>query len=61
MSDERIMEIRTVLSDLEGKIRPLQWDADRRQINPYKKIELEKLSAQKGVLLEELNGLQKND
>ncbi|MBU1111386.1 MAG: hypothetical protein ABIG93_00665 [archaeon] len=61
MSDERIMEIRTVLSELEGKIRPLQWDADRRQINPFKKIELEKLTAQKSGLLEELNGLQKDD
>lgn len=61
MSDERVMEIRTVLSELEGKIRPLQWDSDRNQINPFKKIELEKLTAQKGELLEELNGLQKDD
>lgn len=60
MSQERIMEIRTTLDVLEGKIRPLKWDSDRNQINPFKKIELEKLSTQRSELLQELDQLEKD-
>jgi len=59
MSEERILEIRTNLKELEGKIRPLKWDSDRNQINPFKKIELEKLSEQHNGLLQELEELEK--
>ena len=43
---------------LEKKIRPLEWDASKNQINEYKKKELEKLKLEHGTLLQELNGLE---
>ncbi len=58
MSQERVSEIRTTLLSLEGKIRPLQWDADRNQINPFKKIKLDSLNEQKNSLMQELNELE---
>ena len=59
MSQERVSEIRIALLDLESKIRPLQWDSNRNQINPFKKIELGRLNEQKNFLNKELNELEK--
>ncbi|MBT3297366.1 hypothetical protein HN385_00420 [archaeon] len=59
MSQERVSEIRIALLDLESKIRPLQWDSNRNQINPFKKIELGRLNEQKNLLNKELNELEK--
>ncbi len=54
MSKERVLEIKEQLFQLEGKIRPLQWDFDRKQINPFKSKVLKELSVQKETLQKEL-------
>ena len=58
MSKERISELRELLYHLEHKIRPLEWDASRHQINEFKKIELERLKQEQKTLLEELKNLE---
>ncbi len=57
MSQERVSEIRDLLFQLEGKMRPLQWDADKNQINPFKKAKLEGFISERDGLLDELNNL----
>jgi len=54
MSKERVLEIKEQLFQLEGKIRPLQWDFDRKQINPFKSKVFKELSVQKETLQKEL-------
>lgn len=58
MPKERILELRELLFNLEQKIRPLEWDASRNQINEYKKVELRRLKGEQESLLKELNGLE---
>lgn len=55
MSQERVMEIRQQLFLLERRIRPLEWDSNRSQINEYRKKELDVLKQQHKALLDELN------
>ena len=43
MSQERISELRELLFDLDRRIKPLEWDAGRNQINEFKRLELERL------------------
>ena len=57
MSQNRKQEIVDLLFQLESRIRPLQWDFNRGQINPFKAKELERLSAERSSLQEELTGL----
>jgi len=59
MSQERIMEIREQLLQLERRIKPLEWDATRKQINEFKLKQLGTLKEQHGSLIQELNGLEK--
>jgi hypothetical protein len=58
MSQERISELRELLFNLERRIKPLEWDLGRAQINEFKKLQLVKLQEEHGTLLEELNGLE---
>lgn len=58
MSQERIVEIRELLFHLERRIKPLEWDANRNQINEFKKIQLGKMQDEKSVLLQELTKLE---
>ena len=58
MTAERLSELREQLFLLEKKIRPLDWDASKNQINVYKKKELERLKTEHSTLLQELNGLE---
>ena len=51
-------ELRELLYNLERKIRPLEWDSSRNQINEYKKIELGKLKVEHEQLQQELKGLE---
>ncbi len=60
MSQERILEIRELLVDLERKIRPLEWDSGRNQINEFKKIQLGKLKEEHSTLSDELSSLMNN-
>lgn len=57
MSQERISELRELLFNLERKIAPLEWDANRNQINEFKKATLEKLKKEHTDLQEEFKGL----
>jgi hypothetical protein len=58
MSQERISELRELLFGLERKIKPLEWDSSRNQINEFKKKTLENLQVEHSALLQELNGLE---
>ena len=58
MSQERISELRELLFGLERKIKPLEWDSSRNQINEFKKKTLENLQGEHSALLQELNGLE---
>lgn len=57
MPQERISELRELLFNLERKIAPLEWDANRNQINEFKKATLEKLKQEHASLQEEFKGL----
>ena len=59
------MELQKRLFELDKKIKPLEWDSSRDQINEFKKLEMERLKAEfksvseeiaqlKSVLLQEL-------
>ncbi|MBU0459932.1 MAG: hypothetical protein ABIH82_01635 [Candidatus Woesearchaeota archaeon] len=57
MSLERLAEIRTVLFELDRKIKPLEWDSSRNQINEFKQKTLESLRTEQETLQQELNSL----
>ena len=59
MSEERVTQLREHLFQLERRIRPLEWDAGRNQINEFKKQQLGKLKEEFSVLQQELHGLEK--
>ena len=58
MSKERISEIQELLFNLDRKIKPLEWDSSRNQINEFKKKTLETLKTEHSTLIEELKGLE---
>jgi hypothetical protein len=58
MSPERISEVREMLFNLERKIKPLEWDDSRNQINEFKKKTLVTLREEHQALSQELNGLE---
>ncbi len=58
MSPERISEVREMLFNLERKIKPLEWDDSRNQINEYKKKTLVALREEHSKLSEELMNLE---
>jgi len=59
MSQERVTELREQLFQLERRIKPLEWDAGRNQINEFKKQQLEILKVEFNNLQQELHGLEK--
>ena len=59
MSAERLAQLREQLFQLERRIKPLEWDAGRNQINEFKKQQLEKLKVEFTSLQQELHGLEK--
>ena len=58
MSQERILELRELLFQLERKIKPLEWDLSRNQINQFKKKQLETLKLELTSLQEEFKALE---
>ncbi len=56
MADERLVQVRERLISIERKLRPLEWDFSRNQINDFRKQELEKLKLEQATLQEELKG-----
>ena len=57
MSQERMSEIRVLLFELDRKIKPLEWDNSRNQINEFKKKTLETLRSEQDNLQNELSSL----
>lgn len=55
---ERASELRELLFHLERKIKPLEWDSSRNQINEFKKQQLGKLQEEFASLRNELKGLE---
>ncbi len=58
MSPERLSEIKEIIFQLERKLRPLEWDASRKQINEFKKVELQRLKEEQSKLQAELQSLE---
>jgi len=61
MSKERISEIQELLFNLDRKIKPLEWDSSRNQINEFKKKTLDALRTEHSTLFEELKLLENSD
>ena len=59
MSEERLTQLREQLFQLERRIKPLEWDSSRNQINEFKKQQLVKLKEEFNTLTQELHGLEK--
>jgi len=59
MSQERVTELQEQLFQLERRIKPLEWDSGRNQINEFKKQQLVKLKEEFNTLTQELYGLEK--
>ena len=58
MSQEQIAELRERLVHLERRIRPLEWDSSRNQINEFRQKEYERLKEEHARCLQELRGLE---
>ena len=58
MSQERMKELRELLFNLERRIKPLEWDASRNQINEFKKEELKRLKDEHSTFQNELQTLE---
>lgn len=58
MSLERTKEIREFLFNLDRKIKPLEWDAGRQQINEFKLKELQRLKEEYHQLDRELKEIE---
>lgn len=52
-------ELRELLFNLEKRIKPLEWDSRRNQINEFKLEQLKKLREEHSTLKAELSGLEK--
>jgi hypothetical protein len=57
MSQERIAEVQERIRELNRRLLTLEWDLNRNQINPYKKMEYERLKAEQLDLEQELEQL----
>lgn len=58
MTKERLQELQEQLFQLERRIRPLEWDANRHQINEFKKAELTKLKGEQAALSSQVKELE---
>ena len=58
MSKERVSELRELLFQLERRIKPLEWDSSRNQINEFKKLQLNQLKEEHIKLSTELSTVE---
>ncbi|MEK6853361.1 MAG: hypothetical protein AABX64_01635 [Nanoarchaeota archaeon] len=58
MSEERTTQLREQLFQMERKMKPLEWDAGRNQINEFKKQQLERMREEFANLKSELSALE---
>ncbi len=61
MTQDRVTEVRELLFQLERRIRPLEWDLNKNQINEFKKQQLTQLKDQHLRLQGELAQIRPND
>ncbi len=59
MSEERTIQLREQLFLMERRMKPLEWDANRNQINEFKKQQLERMKGEFALLQQELQQLEK--
>ena len=57
MAEERMVELRERLVQLERRIRPLEWDSSRNQINEFRQKEYLRLKEEHAQCLHELLSL----
>jgi cell division protein ZapA (FtsZ GTPase activity inhibitor) len=55
---ETIEQMREELFQLENRMRTLEWDYNREQINPYKKQVFENMLKEKEQLVNKINSLE---
>ena len=58
---EIIEQLKEELFQLENKMRTLEWDYNREQINPYKKQVFENLLKEKEQLVNKIQSLENID
>ena len=58
MSQDRKVELRELLFSLERRIKPLEWDSSRNQINEFKLRELGRMKEEFANFKQELEGLE---
>ncbi|PIN73978.1 hypothetical protein COV20_02595 [Candidatus Woesearchaeota archaeon CG10_big_fil_rev_8_21_14_0_10_45_16] len=58
MSQEKLLQLREQLSLMERRLKPLEWDLGRNQINEFKKRKLEQLRVEMKTLSQELHDLE---
>ncbi len=56
---QRTVEIKEQLFVLERRMKPLQWDLSKNQINEFRKQQLGRLQGEHSTLTEELSNLDK--
>ena len=54
-------ELREQLYEMENKMRTLEWDYKREQINPYKKQQFEQMLKEKEELMSKIRDLENSD
>ena len=59
MSEERTIQLREQLFQMERRMKPLEWDANRNQINEFKKQQLDRMKEEFASLKNELSELEK--
>jgi len=58
MVDEKIIALREQIFQLERRIKPLEWDSRRNQINEFKQKQLEKMQQEYSGLLKQLSEIE---
>ena len=61
MSKEILAELKEKLYEMENKMRTLEWDYKREQINPFKKQLFETMLKEKEELITEIESLENAD
>ncbi|MFH1682263.1 MAG: hypothetical protein ABIA37_00550 [Candidatus Woesearchaeota archaeon] len=61
MSEETITQLKEELFAMENKMRTLEWDYKREQINPYKKQLFEVMIKEKEELVRKITSLETTD
>jgi len=59
MVDEMVIALREQMFQLERRIKPLEWDSKRNQINEFKQKQLEKMQIEYKGLLKQLSEIEK--